>query len=582
MLGMRALRYGLAAIALLLLGFAAWAGWLAFQVNDDLTESVDHANAIRSSVESGDLASVDAEIDALQDSSDSAADRTSGWTWDVLTVLPMFGDDAEGIATTSQVLSDLATDGIEPLLTVSDSLDQLLPQDGAIDLDVVTGLQEPVAQAQEAFAAADEELNTLDPSGYVGRFRMKFDEFRGQVSQADNAMSAARTTADVLPTMLGSEGERNFILAFENNAEIRATGGLPSAMSLIRADDGQLEIARQASSSDFGYTGEPVLPLTETELELWDEHIGTFVQNTNLTADVPRASDLMRAQWENVFPRDEIDGVLWIDTVTLGYVLDATGPVTVDGIEITAANVVDELLHNVYLRLEDPADQDKFFADVASAAFARFTQGLDGSTALVRALHRAADERRVFVHSYDDAEQSELTGTAVAGELVTDPEVAEPQINVTLNDTTGAKMSYFLRYEVDVTATSCSSDTQSFSAKARLESVAPDDAGELPDYVTGAEQFGVDAGSQVVTVQIIGPVGGTVTDVELNARKLDAIEVVQDGRPLSMLYVQLDPGQTVDLSWRMRGGEGQTGDADVAVTPTIEPDDYANSLASAC
>jgi hypothetical protein len=197
------------------------------------------------------------------------------------------------------------------------------------------------------------------------------------------------------------------------------------------------------------------------------------------------------------------------------------------------------------------------------------------------ALDRAAAEGRLSVHSFDPSEQSALAGTRVAGELVTDPE-APPQVGVSVNDTTGGKMSFFLRHSVRVASTYCQDGRQGLTGDARFESFAPADVSDLPDYVTGGGIYGIDPGSQLVTVRLHAPVGGTVTDVEVNSKPTDVQVVDQDGRPVATVYVQVDPGQVVDLSWAMTTGAGQTGDIVTTVTPGIEPGTQSSTVRSAC
>ena len=569
MLSSRRFRYALGGVGLLLLLTVVWVGYQVWQVNRDLNAAVDHAAAFQDAVAAGDGAAIDHELKALQDAGAAAEERTSGPTWSVLTRLPVFGDDARGIRVVSQVVDGLATDGLEPLVAVQDQLGDLLPQDGAVPLETVASLEEPVARAEQAMNDAEADLATEDPSGFTGRLKEKYRDLQENVGNASDAMTSARVAVDVLPAMLGQDGERDYLLVFQNNAEIRATGGLPGAVSLLHADDGRVEIARQATGGSFDRAETLPLPLTEAETTLYDDVVGAYFLSSNMTPDVPRAADLWAARWQQVYPEDEIDGVLLVDTVALSYVLDATGPITVDGIELTSDNLVDELLHGAYLRLEDPKDQDAFFAQVATTAFDQFTSGAGDATGLVRALARGAGEGRVNVHSFDDAVQEQLAGTAVAGELVTDADDEAPQVNVTINDTTGAKMSYFLRYDVDVRATYCTDDVQGFSAKARLTSDAPADAAELPEYITGGGEFGTEPGVQLVTVRIYGPAGGSVDDLTLNAKPLEPISVDQDGRPVAMFYIELKPGQTVDLSWTMESGTGQIADPDVRITPSI-------------
>ncbi|TWG93969.1 uncharacterized protein DUF4012 [Nocardioides sp. J9] len=571
-------RWVLAAVGVVVVLAGAWCAYTAWQVQDDLDDAVRHAEAVQTAVEERDPETLRDELDALRDASSAAADRTSGPTWALLTKVPWFGDDAAGIELVSDVLDDLAADGIEPLATVSERVDELLPRDGGADLAVVGELSGPVSQAEAAFARADERLQDVDASG----LHTRFTDFRGRVDSAARGLRSARIATDVLPTMLGGDGKRRHLLVFQNNAEVRATGGLPGAVSYLEAEDGRIALTHHVAGSALGRTPTSVLPLTDAEVELYDDYLGRYFVDANMTPDVPRAADLMVARWQQEYPMRPVDGVVMVDAVAISYLLEATGPITVDGVELTGDNLVDELLHESYVRLPEPAAQDAFFAEVAGETFARFTRGVGDPAAMLRALARGVDERRVFVTSYDDDVRAALDGTAIAGELVTDADVTSPQVEVTLNDTTGAKMSYYLRYDVDVVPVSCVDGVQSFSAKARLRSIAPADAATLPAYITGGGDYGVDPGSQVVTVRVFGPVGGTVGQLEFNGEPMDLIRADQDGRPVGMTYVQLDPGQTVDLAWTMKSGAGQTGDAVVAVTPTIEKRNSREVLATAC
>lgn len=46
--------------------------------------------------------------------------------------------------------------------------------------------------------------------------------------------------------MLGADGERSYLLLIQDNAEIRATGGIPGAFAELRTDGGRLELGLRA------------------------------------------------------------------------------------------------------------------------------------------------------------------------------------------------------------------------------------------------------------------------------------------------------------------------------------------------
>lgn len=567
-------------IGLALVG-GLWAGWLAYRVNEHVSATVDAADRLQTAVLDHDVAGQQAALASMQEHSSAADEITQGTTWSVLARLPWLGDDAAGIRTASGVAADLTDRGIEPLIRTADELDSLLPRGAQISTDALVDLQQPVADGAAAFADAEAALAAEDPSSFTSRLRAKYREFEDKVSEAHQVLSAADTALTVMPSMLGADGPRQYLLAFQNNAEIRSTGGLPGAVSLVTATDGKIEMARQVAAQDFGERATPVLPLTPAERQIYGEQLGTYFLDANFTPDFPRTAELMRARWEEVYG-DPIDGVISLDPVALSYILEAVGPVRVGDVELTADNAVDLLLHQVYLEYESPLAQDVFFRLVARAVFDKVSQGAESPIDLAEALARASREHRVYVHSFHAAEQEAIDPTAVAG-LLTYGDPTSPQVGVYLNDVTGSKMSYFLRYRASVDSTYCSDGVQGLSGLIRLTSTAPEDAASLPRYVTGGGVYGTAPGRQLVFVRLYAPVDGSISDVELNSRPVRGLEVVpQDGRAVATIVVELGPGDTTDLRWRMKSGPDQTGKVRMSVTPGIAEGDASSTAVSSC
>ncbi|MQW78125.1 DUF4012 domain-containing protein [Nocardioides sp. dk4132] len=567
-------------MALVIGAWGAWAAWQAWKVYGDLNVAVEKVEEIGLAAEAGDSARMQSALEDLREAGDTARDRTDGLGWTALTWLPVVGDDARGVRAVAEVVSDLGADGVEPMVQASDGLDGLAPRDARVDVDALVELRDPVAQASTALSAASARLAEEDPVGYVGRFKTKYRALAAVVRDADHALSSVDTALAVLPTMLGADRPRNHLLVFQNNAEIRATGGLPGAVTLATAQDGRVELARQVAGNSFEALQRPVGPLTRAEQQLYGSLLGTHMINANFTPDFPRTAELIKARWELAYP-ETIDSVLSLDPVALSYVLKATGPVTVRDVELTADNIVDELLHEVYLRYEDPAEQDEFFREVARTTFERISSGGGDVRALMSGLARGADEGRIFVHSFADVEQQALTGSDVAGEFITDP-AADPQVTVTLNDLTMSKMSYFLDYDVSVTATHCGGGRQAYTGHMRIASSAPDDAASLPAYITGAGSSPADPGSQFVMIRLYSPAGGEVSGVKLDAMNIDDQAIDQDGRKIAEIQLALEPGQESNIRWTMKSGADQTGDTEIQVTPGVRAGAKSSVARSAC
>lgn len=557
-----------------------YAGWLVWQVGKDLTAAADDAQALKAAAQAGDDATTRDALDALRTHSAGAADRVESPVWSLMTKVPFFGDDARGVRVVSDVVSDLAHNGIGDLVETATDLESLLPTNGRIDLARVESLQAPVAQGREALESAEERLAGEDPTGFVSRLKVEYRDLQSQISEAADVMAIADRTAQVLPPMLGSDGPKRYVLVIQNNAEIRATGGLPGAVSVIETDGGAVAMTQQIAGNSIPEQPKPLIPVTKEEQRVYGDHLWAWFLDANMTPDFPRTAELMRAHWE--LAQDPIDGILSLDPVTLSYILEATGPVQVRDVTLSSDTAVDELLHQVYLRYPDPADQDVYFREVAQVIFQKVASGGASPTALMRALVKGTDEHRVYVHSFDESVQADLAGTPIAGE-VPDEATDRPDVIVTMNDGTGAKMSYFLRYDVEVDATSCINGVQGLTAKVHLRSDAPADAATLPDYVTGGEDYGIPRGAQLVGVRIYSPIGGDITDLKINGQpEEDAFNMDERGRKVQKLYVAMNPGDNVDLEWKLATGPDQTGSTDVTVTPSVVSGTSSSTAGSAC
>lgn len=580
---MRALlswRFVVVLVVIVPLVLVAWIGWQARQLDSDLSAAAEHAQVLQAAVTEGDDDGAAAALSDLRERSEEAADRATGVGWSLATFLPWVGDDARGVRVVSTVLADLSRDGIEPLVSASVDLESLLPRDGRIALGAVQRLREPVATGRRAFELADDRMASEDPAGYVEPLRVKYDELADRIATVSRALGSADTTLALLPGMLGADGPREYLLVSQNNATIRATGGTPSVASLLTVDEGRMVMGRQVDPQELGGSEQPVLPLTAAERQVYGARLGAYFLDSTLTPDFPRAAALMGARWEQDLG-DDLDGVLSVDPVAMSYVLGATGPVVVDGVTLDGGNAVDELLHHTYLRLPATEAQDAFYRGVSRAVFDRVTTGAEDPEGLIEALVRGVAEDRIYVHSFDAAEQDILDGAEVSGAFVTDA-TAPPQVGVHLNDATGAKMSYYLRHDVELKATSCEDDVQALSGSATLLSDAPVDVATPPDYVTGAGGPGVEAGSQRVVVRLYAPVDGEVSQVELDGAPVDARPASQGGRAVVTVPVTVRPGAPVELTWQMTTGAAQGGDVEVSVTPGVVAEGRSFVAPSAC
>jgi hypothetical protein len=571
----------LGAASLLLAVVGSYLLWSALRARADLRQAAASAERMQDALVEGDTQRADRELRQFAASTDSARGRTAGPLWGAATHLPFIGDDARAVRLLASSASEVGRQAYAALFGEDDRdlLGALAPRQGRVDLDAVRQMAPLVGDLARTLSIADLDLAEVDSRDLIGSVRGPFEDFRDRVDDAQRAAAAAEVAVQVLPSMLGEDESRTYLVRFNNNAEIRPSGGMPGAWALVNATAGKVSMVRQgAVSGTFSELDQPVLPQPPAEREIYDVHPATFFQDTGFIPDFPRSAELARAMWDKRFPDRPIDGVLEIDAVTVGYLLRATGPIEVGGVHLTAANAADELLNKVYLRLPDNARQDEFYVDVAQQVFDKVSSGVQSPVELVEALSAGVTEGRVHLHSFDDAVQSRLDDMAIASRLRFDADDS-PELGIYLSDTTGSKMSYYLHAAARTRAADCRDNVASYTTDLTFSQDDVDTAA-LNEFITGTGAYGTPKGQQLVSVRIYAPVGGAISDFTVDGRPTQLAEALDRGRRVYLTAVVLAPGQQFSYRWTTSTTSSE--DLVEQLTPGLEPRPYETRVRSAC
>ncbi|MET0997786.1 MAG: DUF4012 domain-containing protein, partial [Marmoricola sp.] len=514
---------------------------------------------VRAQVLRGDVADARRTAKELAEHASTAHDSSDGILFDVASKLPFVGDDVEAVQLISSSLDRLSQDalpvGLDLVSTVRAG--RLQDDDGRFDLALIRRLAPKVSRAAASTAAAERALSPIDPDGLVSPVGKAAREVQERVAQLDSGVSSADAATRLLPDMLGGKGARNYLLVVQNNAEIRSTGGLPGSLSILRADDGRLQLGFRGSATDFPPLPRPVLPLTAGELDIYGPAMGKDVRDTNLTPDFPRTGQLLSAIVAQGRGQ-KLDGVVSVDPVALSQVLRATGPVKVGTETFNTSNVVAKLLNESYQRLPTQEAQNAYFASASQDIFNTLLSGRVSEQAVVRRLGEGVRQRRVLVWSRDSKEQQILESSGISGRL---PRAtgAAPHVGVYVNDAKGSKMEYFLRYRGDVKSLGCAANgSQTMQTSMSFTSQAPRGGAGLSDTVAGYSTP-TTRGDMKLRVQIYAPMGGALTGLSVNGNRASVGVGVHDGRRVFVLPMVLKPGQrtTVDALFRSAPGQDQ-------------------------
>lgn len=574
---------GIGVVGLALVGVVGWLGYEASQAQTAIASATDEAKDLQSQITSGETDDARITLRALQSSTTTARTRTDGPLWGAAAKIPFVGSSVGAVQTAASSLDDIAQRAMPPVVDTSTSLDANLfrPEDGRFPLREFAGLAGPVTTASTVLTENRARIDAIDEGDLIGPVKGPVEELKEKVGTAEQAAAAAAKGLRLAPQMLGIDGERTYLLMFQNNAESRSLGGIPGALAIVTADKGRLSFDDTFTVGDIGFPDGPALKLTDQEKRLFGSPVATDIRNVTTTPDFTRAAALARAIVDDR-TGTKVDGVLSIDPVALSYALDGTGPIEVgDGTTLTTDNAVEILLNTVYARYEDPRVQDAFFADAAQKIFNAALGGRGDSRKTLEGLAKAVDERRIMLWTTDDDAEADLAGTRLSGTLPP-ADTTTPHVGVYLNDATQAKMQYYLTWKTTVEAEGCTDDgRQRLVSTTTLTSTAPADAAQLPDYITGDGRR-AESGQQQVGVDVYAPSGGTLERLDVDGERKGSGRGMLGERPVLTTPVFLEPGQTVEVKVTMTSGEGQRRGPVVTTTPGVSSFDQDRRFPSAC
>jgi hypothetical protein len=563
-----------AAMIALVLFVVLWVAIRAIMARDELLAAIPIARSVGSeglSVLGGDVSD---EVKALQGHAARAESLTSDFVWRAAEIVPFAGPNLVAFREAASMIDDVATDALPPLAQVAQTftIESLSPKGGAFDLQVFADASPLLADASHALTQAGIMADGINTTNTVEQIGTAIDQVKSLVGEARDAVSGLDKAARLLPPMLGADEPRSYLLLSLNNSELRAAGGIPGAVAVVNADQGRISLGALSSANALGEYDSPPLPLTEQETTLFDETMGTYLQNVTATPDFARSGELARAMWQQSTGQ-AVDGVISLDPVATSYLLGATGPIDAGaGITLDAGNAAEFLLSTVYSTFDEQVAQDLFFANVTGKVFTAITSGEADAAALVNALSRSAEESRLRVWSSRSGEQSELAGLAIAGEVPSST-AGKTAFGVYLNDSTGGKMDYYLTSSVGIASAICRNDGRpNFEVKVRLSSSAPADAAtSLPDYVTADGNFNVDPGNVATNVFVYAPSGSVPYSVTINGEEYSFVASEHAGNSVAGVNVELAPGEGSTISMKFVGLAGAAQAVSLEHTPMASP-----------
>ncbi|BCW64208.1 hypothetical protein StoSoilB22_31810 [Arthrobacter sp. StoSoilB22] len=549
-------------------------------VKSELEAATELLPTLKAQMAANDATGAAATVASLVQHTGSARDAANDPVWKVASVVPGLGPNLQATSEVATSADDVARLGASPLVKAFQSLkwETLTPGPEGMDLQPLRSAAPSVEAAAHAVRESSKRLDSIDTDALLPQVSAPLVQARKELAELSGELESAADAASLAPSMLGADRPKRYLLLMQNNAESRATGGIPGALAVLTADRGKLNLESQTSATALG-SFVPPIAIDADQQAIYTARVGRFMQDVNLTPDFATTARTAQAMWEKSMG-ERLDGVLSVDPVALSFILDATGPVKITDPavqqigrdlpdELTGKNVVKTLLSDTYAKIDEPKLQDVYFAGAAKEIFGAVSAGKTDPKKLMDAVAKGAKERRLLLWSAAAEEQSIIAQYSLSG-MVSGAAITPAQFGVYFNDGTGAKMDYWIKRSVQVVKDCTRDGYREIAVRVTSTNTAPSDAASsLPPYVTGGGVFGVPAGTVQTNVVAYGPVQSNIDTVVKDGEKIPFAAQRHGQRSVATSTIQLAPGASTSLEFNF-GHIVQHAQPEIVVTPTTQ------------
>lgn len=277
------------------------------------------------------------------------------------------------------------------------------------------------------------------PDKFKGRVvRQNLEVAKNFILGAQVAMFEGRAALKEAPSALGVNAPKNYLILFQNDKEIRATGGFMTAYATLTIKDGQVS----ATTSDDIYRLDekllnvcltkicpltPPAPIVKYLPEVTGKPRSAWsMRDSNLSPDVPTSAKQFETMYQMLGEGLPFDGIIFIDSQVVESLIEVTGPIDVYGTQYSAEldkrcncpNVIYELESYAEIAAKGEKDRKAILGVLMQQILAR-SVGVDVEKlpALISAIATMANQKHVMFYMHDNDTQKALAALNWTGEI---------------------------------------------------------------------------------------------------------------------------------------------------------------------
>lgn len=213
----------------------------------------------------------------------------------------------------------------ERIQTAVATLDKLTPKIGEIS---------------EALEIINNEVKDIDPNRYPPTFlkfapRVQIEKFKSMTEELTGLFISARPLLQITPSLLGEKDPKRYLVIFQNDKELRPTGGFMTAYAIFIFDKGKMKVEE---SGDI-YKLDQQTSIQKKPPQPFIDHLNVYklyLRDTNFEPDFAVSMKQFDEVYATIRGKGRYDGIIAVDTHVLVEAMKILGPIPAYGANFTA------------------------------------------------------------------------------------------------------------------------------------------------------------------------------------------------------------------------------------------------------
>ncbi len=284
-------------------------------------------------------------------------------------------------------------------------------------------------EAQVKLRLAQADLDRLDELSVAPQITEAIAPFRELLPALIAGVDVLVPLAASVQELAGVDSDRQWLVLFENNSELRPGGGFLGVFGLLLMRDGEIKnmlvsdtyAIDQYVENPLYYVAAPAPLVKYLGVPKW------YFRDANWSPDFPTSAQtavkLLRQEVSFLGqPVPEIHGVIGITPTFVSRLIALTGPITVDGITFDSSNIRDLLEYEVEFGFADkdiPFEERKLIVSKLTDELIDRLFHLSTSKwpDLFLAVDKSFTDKQIQLYSNNESAQSAFVDSGWAGEI---------------------------------------------------------------------------------------------------------------------------------------------------------------------